>query len=795
MDLETLAIVAAVLVPFGSGLYGLWVSSRAQREVDATNVALLKVSEQATASRFELEWVLRSDESARASRPPAAVEPPEPPAGLVQACAEGDCVLFLGSGVGAASGQPTWREALLEVLQECERGWPEQEWSDLVAEVGGEQYDLVADLLTGRLGRGPLLARLEGVLERRPGVAELPYGSLVDIPFAGALTNLWDESAVTWFRSRTPVLLPPETTTDFTEALREGRFFISPAYGSLRDGTSVLTGEAFEDYLTDHEPFARFLGSLYVSRTVFFVGTSLSGIEDLLRTSGLRGKTGRVHYALVATTPNEDSRLALRRERLRQRYNVELLPYLSTPGHPEVKRFLDTLHARVAGRPSPVKLGSAGREAPLSSVSLRNIGPFTELDIELADDWNILLGDNGTGKSTVLRAIALGLCGDDSRALAAGRRLLRNGAQSGEIKLTLGRTTLETRLVRERGRVRVIARQITPAQTGEWLVLGFPPVRGLSTVAASEHAALPDTRRIATIEDILPLVTGAVDTRFDDLSQWVRNELLRTDSGRETPSAVARVFSVLSRLGDGSDYRLDHVDEETLDVVVATPHGRVALPLLSQGTSSILSWTGTLVSRLEDLRRNAAREPSLAIVLVDELDAHLHPAWQRRIMRAVTDEFGNEIQIVATTHAPLVVGSMDRGKLWRFQSGDDTRVEVGELPIDVRGLRADQILVGPAFGTSSRDLDTERLIDAYEALALLDEPTQQQRAELARLAAELDIRLPSTAERERARQARALIEAAAEARIQALPEATRDKVLAELRLQVEEAITGSERPK
>jgi DNA repair exonuclease SbcCD ATPase subunit len=63
----------------------------------------------------------------------------------------------------------------------------------------------------------------------------------------------------------------------------------------------------------------------------------------------------------------------------------------------------------------------------LKRVSLQNIGPFEnlnlELDLSFDAKWHVFLGDNGVGKSTVLRAIALALCGKEAQRYAG--RLLR----------------------------------------------------------------------------------------------------------------------------------------------------------------------------------------------------------------------------------------------------------------------------------------------------------------------------------------------------------------------------------
>ncbi|MGO9960369.1 MAG: AAA family ATPase [Solirubrobacteraceae bacterium] len=681
----------------------------------------------------------------------------------------------------------------------CEDRDPNPLWSRLVREVNEQQYDLVADLLIGELGS----PRFYDLLREAVGPLDKPARSsllrnLGEIPFAGVITNVWDHLAQDVFKRREPTILDPESTPEFAEVLRGGDFFILNAYGSLARNTLLLTSESFENYLSDHSDYARFLGSLFVTRTMLFVGTGVAGIEDVLRSSGVRAAGNRRHYAVVPWTTEAE----LHRERLKRRFNVELVLYTPSAGHPDVDAFVASLRKKVADRRRHVPVAARPAGVPLASVWLENIGPFDSLHLELDPSWSVILGDNGCGKSTVLRAVALALCGDDERAVRGGGALLNANAQSGTIQVQFGKDVFETKLTRERSRVRVTPRQITPVQTGQWLVLGFPPLRGASLRTPDPPAER--SMRAPSVDDVLPLLTSDIDSRLDDLTQWLLNAIyadaatvhLRRGGTSSTsigpPSRVTQFFNIMSRLAGGERvYTYAGVDTDTLDVLVDTPDGTVPLTLLSQGMSSVLCWTGTVISRLEELGRTGdTPNAHVGLALVDEIDAHLHPSWQRTILDAVRDEFPG-LQVVATTHSPLVVGSMRNGKLYRLARDQDKRINCENLLGSFAGWRADQILSGPAFDTSPRDRETERLLDDYARLASRDDLAPGERIELDKVAHQLEVRLPTSEQREEARKARQLIETAAAKQIEAMPLDERERVLAELRLQVQEAITGS----
>jgi hypothetical protein len=76
-----------------------------------------------------------------------------------------------------------------------------------------------------------------------------------------------------------------------------------------------------------------------------------------------------------------------------------------------------------------------------------------------------------------------------------------------------------------------------------------------------------------------------------------------------------------------------------------------------------MSWIGTLLQRLDEVSATSpAVESQRPLVLIDEIDAHMHPKWQRLFVDAFRELF--PVQILATTHSPLLVGSLTREEIW-----------------------------------------------------------------------------------------------------------------------------------
>src|SRR5262249_39188487 len=133
----------------------------------------------------------------------------------------------------------------------------------------------------------------------------------------------------------------------------------------------------------------------------------------------------------------------------------------------------------------------------------------------------LLLGDNGVGKTVILRAIAAALCGDKAEP-AAVTRLLRSGATSGSILLKVEGRDYRVELKRDAdGKVLTVAQSLSPLKYDNWLVLGFPALRSIpwdrpkGPSAPNPEAPSPD--------DLLPILRPEPDNRISELKQWLVN--------------------------------------------------------------------------------------------------------------------------------------------------------------------------------------------------------------------------------------------------------------------------------
>ena len=180
-------------------------------------------------------------------------------------------------------------------------------------------------------------------------------------------------------------------------------------------------------------------------------------------------------------------------------------------------------------------------------------------------------------------------------------------------------------------------------------------------------------------------------------------------------STVEKVASIASEITSGFPVKFLGVadDSEGLFPQFQTPDGDLPLDVLSQGTQSIMQFLAHLIlGYAEYYDFPADLEDKPGVLIVDEIDAHLHPSWQRRIIPALTEHFPN-LQIFCSTHSPLMLAGLKAGQVQLLQRDEDNRVTVSRNEEDIVGWSADEILRGPL---RVRDPTDQGTVDQLERL-------------------------------------------------------------------------------
>ena len=385
----------------------------------------------------------------------------------------------------------------------------------------------------------------------------------------------------------------------------------------------------------------------------------------------------------------------------------------------------------------------------ISKIRLDNIKCFPgEVEIDLSQpsqgnpSWTLLLGDNGTGKTSLLRCIAMCLCdetGASGLLTELSGNVIREGCNSAEIELQLVSATeptssykITTTLYKTDSNTEGLKQTTKPKK-------GFPRTKLL----ACGYGAAFGTIGSESYESYR--LIDAVYSLFNYTArlQNPENALFRiSQEGVELKQLLGRIDRILM-LPPGSTA----LDSSGLRV--RGPWGDyVPAGALGDGYAATLAWICDLLGWSLLATRGEFDVRVQAIVLLDEIEKHLHPSWQREIVGLLAKEFP-AVQFIASTHAPLTaIGSTSLRdeccQLILMQHGPEgVEIRPGLKP--PRDRRADQVLTSFLFGLlSTTSDDIIQKIERYAQLKRQDSPDAQEEIETLRMALTETLGTPET---------------------------------------------------
>jgi hypothetical protein len=374
----------------------------------------------------------------------------------------------------------------------------------------------------------------------------------------------------------------------------------------------------------------------------------------------------------------------------------------------------------------------------LRQLKLEGVGPAPEIALDLAPRLNLLTGDNGLGKTFILDVAWWALTRTWSGTPAWPHR-------GPGVKPTIRYRIDNGKRIEHAAHFDFSAQQ--------WKVTGSPPAPGLVLYvkvdgsfslwdpARNAWSARDRARALGDAALRPPAYHFSPSTLWDGLTDGTRtlcNGLIRDWvlwqlQGSEAFLHLCKVLQALSpdereplKPGPRTRVSLDDVrDIPTLDM----PYGAVPIVHASAGAKRVIGLAYLLVWAWQEHVQAAAllnEKPTTEIILlVDEIEAHLHPQWQRAILPAVlavASELGAgmNVQLLLTTHSPLVLASAEptfdeaKDELFHFDlQGDRVVVEQGGW-----AKQGDAIgwLTSEVFGLhQARSREAERAIEAAEA--------------------------------------------------------------------------------
>lgn len=284
----------------------------------------------------------------------------------------------------------------------------------------------------------------------------------------------------------------------------------------------------------------------------------------------------------------------------------------------------------------------------LNKIKIEGVGGIKELELSFNEKMNLLCGPNGVGKTTILESIAhifsTGETNILKRNVASEKsKIVAEIDCDGELKGT--EIQFDT-FIPEKGT------QINGLHKFSNLLIS------LKTTRTFQYQSLPSVTKDSNKESHTLWNDARNGINLTDIKNWFVNRYLYSPhEGALSPAQIEnfelakKCFSFLNK-----DFTFSKVNASSNEIMINTPSGEIYYEYLSSGFKSIISILFGIIKEIEF----RFKDPQIiakdfqGIILIDEVELHLHPEWQEKIVDILLNVFPNA-QFFASTHSPHVI--------------------------------------------------------------------------------------------------------------------------------------------
>lgn len=415
----------------------------------------------------------------------------------------------------------------------------------------------------------------------------------------------------------------------------------------------------------------------------------------------------------------------------------------------------------------------------LKKLHISNFKMFEDIDFEFKPGFNLILGDNGVGKTTILEAITVAVSG-----FLAGMEDVNTR--------NIYKDDVHYQIVKDNNGIpnKIYKGHVEIGSTINYEGVDYTWSRMKKTVSSSSRTAINPREILKVSRDlinstehtVLPLISYQSASRHwisarSDANEKKRKQLHNRRCGYlGCMDKTANLYSInnwCAQMEWGS-VRMNHISENyqqfgkivskfmsimndgTISEVIFNPNSESLLYCengeyktiddLSAGYQSVLNLILDMAYRMAILNPDEGDNIPNAdgIVLIDEIDSNLHPKWQWRIIEALTETFPN-VQFIAATHSPIIVSSCKNANIICIDEEQDVRYigdsyafSVNEILRDMLGYYMRPAKIEDLIEKFGKSMDREEYTQAKNILEQLTELLGKEHPEIIALESEYD---------------------------------------------------------
>lgn len=382
----------------------------------------------------------------------------------------------------------------------------------------------------------------------------------------------------------------------------------------------------------------------------------------------------------------------------------------------------------------------------IKKISIDGVGGIQHLDLDFNEGLNLICGSNGIGKTTILECIGNAFSSQDSGILKRNASYAKGVIQ---IQYEKNEKVINASYEVNEFEAQKKSNGVYSSYISGCKYEDSPLLLVFKTHRSIEYSPMDAVKKDKTVTDIMLGQEASAGVNSTDIKSWLINrKLFSSQEIGLNEIQLENLKLALNILGSlDENIKFSRIIPDTLDIMLNTPKGEIYLEYLSSGYKSCFYILLGIIKEIEFRFKNPYMlvKEFNGVILIDEIDLHLHPEWQAKLIK-VLKYILPKAQIIATTHSPHMIQAVLPNEIIPLAIDYENNIYKKELNLskyglqgwsveeileDVMGLKStssdlyNEIIEG--FDTSMDNDDMEKANEYYKKLKSMLHPNNTLR--------------------------------------------------------------------